>query len=68
MFVKPKIQEIIKKRKQLGLSKHQLSLKAGLSGVSVCRIENGRTKHIHILRAKAIAKALNCKFEDVFKK
>ncbi len=66
MFVKPKIKEIQKKRKKLGLSKHQVSLKAGLGGSSLSRIETGTTKHIHPLRARAIAEMLQCDVEDIF--
>lgn len=66
MYVKPKIQEITKIRKELGLSKHQLSLKAGLGNQALSRIERGETKAIHPFRAKAIAKALGCKVNDIF--
>ncbi len=66
MLVKPKIKEIKKKREKLGLSKHQVSLRAGLSGASLSRIETGTTKQIHSLRAKAIADTLNCKVKDIF--
>lgn len=66
MFLKAKINEIMKKRKKLNFSKHQVSLKAGLSGSSLSRIETGKTKKTHYLRANEIAKALNCKVEDIF--
>lgn len=66
MLVKPKIKKIKKKREKLGLSKHQVSLRAGLSGASLSRIESGTTKYIHSLRAQAIAKALGCNVKDIF--
>lgn len=66
MFVLPNVDEIIRRRTLTGLSQHQLSLKAGLSGCAINRIENGKTKNIHHLRAEAIAKALRCKVSDIF--
>lgn len=66
MFLKPNVAEIRRKRKNLGLSKHKLSLLAGLSGTAIFRIESGSTKKVHSLRAKEIAKALNCDVYDIF--
>lgn len=68
MFMKPNVDEIIERRINAGLSKRQLSIKAGLGSSSICRIENGITEAIHPLRAKAIAKALCCKVTDIFEK
>lgn len=68
MFVQPKIEQIKAMRKALGWSQHQLSIKAGLSGCAVCRIESGKTAQIHSLRAKEIAKVLNCNVDDIFTK
>ena len=67
MFVIPKIDVIKNKRKMLGMSKHKLSIMAGLSGTAIYRIESGKTKKIHILRANEIAKALGCNISDIFK-
>lgn len=50
----------------MGWSQHRLSMQAGLSGCAVSRIESGKTVHIHILRAREIAKALHCEVEDIF--
>lgn len=66
MFVVPKVEKIKQKRESFGLSQHQLSLLSELSGCAISRIESGKTAHIHLLRAKAIAKALNCAVEDIF--
>ncbi len=66
MLLKPKIEQIKGKRESLGLSKHQVALKAGLGGSSLSRIETGKSKQIHLLRAKAIAKVLDCKVTDIF--
>lgn len=68
MFMTPKIDEIVKRRNDAGLSQHQLSLKAGIGGSSLSRIESGTTTAIHPLRAKAIAKTLGCKVTDIFEK
>jgi Predicted transcriptional regulator with C-terminal CBS domains len=64
----PKTEEIKRRRMNLGLSKHRLSLISGLSGTAILRIENKKTIKTHPLRAKAIADALGCKVEDVFEK
>lgn len=66
MFVQPNVEEIKRRRERLGWSQHQLSLQAGLSGCAVSRIESRKTKCIHPLRARAIAKALQCGVEDIF--
>lgn len=68
MFMKPKVDEIVSRRIELGLSKRQLSLQSGIGSSSLCRIENGTTTQIHPLRAKAIAKTLGCKVSDIFDK
>lgn len=67
MYLKPNIKKIRNLRINKGLSKHQLSLKAGLGNQALSRIERGETKKIHPLRAKAIAEVLDCAVEDIFK-
>lgn len=67
MYLHPKITEIQKKRLAVGLSQHGLSLKAGLGGQAINRIESGETSSVHPLRAREIAKALDCKVADIFK-
>lgn len=66
MFVAPKIEEIKRRREALGWSQHQLSLRAGLSGCAVCRIESGKTLRINHLRAREIARVLDCSVTDIF--
>lgn len=66
MYLIPKINEIKKRRKHFDLSKHSLSVKAGLGGSAICRIENQTTKKVHYLRAREIAKVLNCDVKDIF--
>lgn len=66
MYLIPKINEIKKRRKHFGLSKHSLSIKAGLGGSAICRIENQAIKKVHYLRAREIARVLECEVEDIF--
>ena len=66
MYLIPKIDEIRRRRIEADLSKHQLSLKAGLGGVAICRIENQLTHKVHPLRAREIAKVLKCDVSEIF--
>ena len=59
-------QELQKRREKAGYSMNALSVKAGLSVASVLRIEKGITKKVGFLRAREIAKALDCEVEDIF--
>lgn len=62
----PKIDEIIARRTDKELNQRELSLKAGLPCNAIYRIEAGKTKKTQELRAREIAKALNCKMSDIF--
>ena len=66
MYFIPRVEEIQRRRIATGLSQHRLSQKSGLGGQAINRIERGETSSIHPLRAREIAKALNCKVEDIF--
>lgn len=66
MLWEPKREEIRYRRTMLGLSMSGLSKKAGLSISSILRIETEVTKRVSDLRGREIAKALNCKPEDLF--
>lgn len=66
MYLTPQVDEIKRRRATAMLSQHGLSLKAGLSGQSISRIERGESRLTHHLRAAAIAQALGCKVEDIF--
>lgn len=66
MWLIPKVEEIKKRRLEAGLSKHQLSLMAGLGGSSICRIENEIVKKVHHLRAREIADILKCNVNEIF--
>lgn len=66
MYLIPSVPEIHKRRLAADLSQHGLSLKAGLGGQAINRIEHGETTSVHPLRAREIAKALHCRVEDIF--
>lgn len=66
MYLIPKVTEIRERRLAANLSQHGLSLKAGLGGQAINRIERGETITVHSLRAREIAKALHCGVEDIF--
>lgn len=63
----PKSDEIKKRRLQSNLTKSQLSLKAGLPANAICRIEGKKHAYVIPIRAKAIARALDCEVKDIFK-
>ncbi|MDR1629874.1 MAG: helix-turn-helix domain-containing protein [Oscillospiraceae bacterium] len=62
----PKAAEIFMRRMRQGLSSKELAIKSGLPNNAIWRIESGKTKTTHPLRAREIAKALNCEVEDIF--
>ncbi len=61
-----KREELKKRRIEAGLNKKELSLKAGLPGNAIGRIEKGENERTHPLRAREIAKALHCEVDDIF--
>lgn len=62
----PKVEEIKRRRENMGLTRCGLSRKAGLPANALHRIEEGETGYTFPIRAKAIAEALECELEDVF--
>lgn len=61
------IPEKLKKHRDVhGLSRFALSKKAGMGNSALYRIETGITPTVHHLSADAIARALDCKVEDIF--
>lgn len=66
MYLSTNISELKRRRKVAGLSMKALSKNAGLPDNAVLRIESGKTKRINHLRAREIARALNCNVEDIF--
>lgn len=66
MFVKPKVDEIRKRRLGAGLSMAALSAKAYLPENAILRIERHEIERTNHLRAQAIANALECPLEEIF--
>ncbi len=50
-------------RKKAGLTQEQLAFKTGMTGRTINRIESG--KGVHLNNAKAIAKALHVKLDEL---
>lgn len=67
MYLIPDANRIREKRLEANLSQHGLSLKAGLGGQAINRIERQETLSIHPLRAQAIAMALDCEISEIFR-
>ena len=59
--------EIKKRREKKKLSQRQLSTIAGLPVNAICRIEKENYNYTYPVRAKAIADALGCEIQDLFK-
>lgn len=59
--------EIKKRREKKKLSQRQLSTIAGLPVNAICRIEKENYSYTYPVRAKAIADALGCEIQDLFK-
>ena len=56
---------LTEKRKACSLTQHRLSLLSGLSGNAIHRMEQQNHK-VSLLRAKAVADAMNCTVEELF--
>lgn len=65
-MLKPKVEEIKRRRLEMGLNRQELSIKAGLPQNALFRIERGESSYTYPIRARAIAKALHCKLTDIF--
>ena len=66
MFVIPKVEALRQRRIAQGLDMKGLSIKAGLPGNAILRIEKGECARTNHLRAQSIADALGCQVEDIF--
>ncbi len=66
MFLVTDVQELRQRREAAGLSMKALSKNVGLPGNAVLRIKRGETKRINHLRAREIARALDCEVEEIF--
>ena len=66
MLLKVNAKELQRHRKQANMTCYRLAIEAGLSLNSIYRLEDGTTKMTSHLRAREIAKALDCKIEEIF--
>ena len=64
MLVKINTQKLIEKREKAGLSRNQLSAKAGLSNNAVFRMEC-KEYRVSDLRAKTVADVLGCRLNEI---
>lgn len=66
MLLKVKSNELQRRREAAKLTPYKLAVISGLPLNSIYRLENGTTQMTNHLRAREIAKALDCKIEDIF--
>ena len=66
MFLKVNVVELQRHREQANMTPYRLAIEAGLPVNSIYRLEDGTTKMTNHLRAKEIAKALQCDIKDIF--
>ncbi len=66
MLLKVNAKELQRHRTQANMTCYRLAIEAGLSLNSIYRLEDGTTKMTSHLRAREIAKALDCKIEEIF--
>lgn len=67
MYIIPYPDKIKAKRLEKDLSAYALAMIAGLDKKAIYRIESGESNRTHHLRAQAIADALDCPIEELFK-
>ena len=66
MWLIPKTDEIKQRRLKKGLTRHKLSIDAGLGSSALFRIESKTTRKVNHLSAREIARVLNCDVYDIF--
>jgi len=66
MLLKVNAAKLQYQREQAKMSPYKLAMESGLSINSIYRLENGTTKMTNHLRAREIARALDCRVEDIF--
>ena len=54
------------KRESRNFSQAELARRSGVKQSVICFIEQGKTKHPRLDTARALAKALRCKLDDLF--
>lgn len=66
MWLIPKTDEIKQRRLKKGLTRHKLSIDAGLGSSALFRIESKTTRKVNHLSAREIARVLECDVKDIF--
>lgn len=66
MLLKVNAAELQRQREQAQMTPYRLAKEAGLPVNAIYRLEDGSTKMTNHLRAREIAKALQCEVEDIF--
>ena len=66
MLLKVKAEELQRKREQAQMTPYRLAKAAGLPVNAIYRLEDGTTQMTNPLRAREIAKALQCEVEAIF--
>ncbi len=66
MLLKVNAAELQRQREQAKMTPYRLAKEAGLPVNAIYRLEDGTTKMTNHLRAREIAKALQCGVEDIF--
>lgn len=66
MLLKVNASELQHQREVAKMTPYRLAKEAGLPVNAIYRLEDGTTKMTNHLRAREIAKALQCEIEDIF--
>ena len=66
MVLRVNAAELQRQRERAAMTPYKLAKESGLPINSIYRLENGTTKLTNHLRAREIARALDCKVEEIF--
>lgn len=66
MLLKVNAAELQRQRENAQMTPYRLAVESGLPVNAIYRLEDGTTKMTNHLRAREIAKALQCKVEVIF--
>lgn len=66
MLLRVNAAELQRQREQAAMTPYKLAKESGLPINSIYRLENGTTKLTNHLRAREIARALDCRMEEIF--
>lgn len=66
MLLRVNATELQRQRERAAMTPYKLAKESGLPINSIYRLENGTTKLTNHLRAREIARALDCRVEEIF--